>query len=125
MTATRITSEVRLVSEVLYSGRFEVPWHQRYYDWKVEQVHELQADLKDALERPNPPPSQPSLDKRGELTQHTDLQLVLPDPHEPYDGGASVGKVPVETSVEQGREDTEAGGIVDSGRGKHRGRMHG
>ena len=50
MTATRITSEVRLVSEVLYSGRFEVPWHQRYYDWKVEQVHELQADLKDALE---------------------------------------------------------------------------
>ena len=47
---TRITSEVRLVSEVLYSGRFEVPWHQRYYDWKEEQVHELQADLKDALE---------------------------------------------------------------------------
>ena len=47
---TRITSEVRLVSEVLHSGRFEVPWHQRYYDWKEEQVHELQADLKDALE---------------------------------------------------------------------------
>ena len=47
---TRITSEVRLVSEVLYSGRFEVPWHQRYYDWKEEQVRELQADLKDALE---------------------------------------------------------------------------
>ena len=50
MTETRITSEVRLVSEVLYSGRFEVPWHQRYYDWKEEQVRDLQADLKDALD---------------------------------------------------------------------------
>lgn len=47
---TQITSEVRLVSEVLYSGRFEVPWHQRYYDWKVEQVGELLSDLKDALD---------------------------------------------------------------------------
>ena len=50
MTATKITSKVRRVSDVLHSGRFEVPWHQRYYDWKVEQVRELQADLKDALE---------------------------------------------------------------------------
>ena len=49
MTQTKITSEVRLVSEVLYSGHFEVPWHQRYYDWKVEQVRELLYDLKDAL----------------------------------------------------------------------------
>ena len=55
MTATRITSKVRRVSEVLHSGRFEVPWHQRYYDWKVEQIHELQADLKDALEIGNRP----------------------------------------------------------------------
>ena len=50
MTQTKITSEVRLVSEVLYSGHFEVPWHQRYYDWKVEQVSELLYDLKDALD---------------------------------------------------------------------------
>lgn len=50
MTKTKITSEVRLVSEVLYSGHFEVPWHQRYYDWKVEQVSELLYDLKDALD---------------------------------------------------------------------------
>ena len=50
MTSTRITSEVRLVSELLYSGRFEVPWHQRYYDWKTEQVGELLSDLKDALD---------------------------------------------------------------------------
>ena len=50
MNTTRITSEVRLVSEVLFSGRFEVPWHQRYYDWRVEQVSELLSDLKDALD---------------------------------------------------------------------------
>ena len=50
MSATRITSKVRLVSEVLYSGRFEVPWHQRYYDWKTEQVSELLSDLKNALD---------------------------------------------------------------------------
>ena len=50
MTNTTITSEVRLISELLYSGRFEVPWHQRYYDWKAEQVGELLSDLKDALD---------------------------------------------------------------------------
>ena len=33
-----------------YSGRFEVPWHQRYYDWKEEQVGELLFDLKDAVD---------------------------------------------------------------------------
>lgn len=50
MTKTKITSEVRLASEVLYSGLFVVPWHQRYYDWKVEQVGELLYDLQDALD---------------------------------------------------------------------------
>ena len=50
MSNTKITSEVRLVSEVLYSGRLEVPWHQRHYDWKVEQVSELLSDLKNALD---------------------------------------------------------------------------
>ena len=50
MTKTRITSEVSLVSDVLYSGRFEVPWHQRYYDWTVEQVGELLSDLSNALD---------------------------------------------------------------------------
>ena len=37
-------------SFVLYSGRFEVLWHQRYYDWKEEQVGELLFDLKDAVD---------------------------------------------------------------------------
>ena len=78
----------------------------------------------EALIRPNPPPSQPSRDERVELAQHTDLHLILPGPHELYDGGTSEGEVPVEISVEQGREGTEAERIVDSGRGKHRGRMN-
>ena len=47
---TNIKSEVRLISCVLLTGRFQVPWHQRYYDWRVEQVRDLLHDLKDALE---------------------------------------------------------------------------
>ena len=50
MTNTKITSCVRLISEVLCSGRFEVPWHQRHYDWKVQQVRDLLHDLKSALD---------------------------------------------------------------------------
>ena len=50
MTATKITSEVCLVSDVFLSGHFAVPWHQRYFDWKVEQVCELLSDFEDALE---------------------------------------------------------------------------
>lgn len=38
------------MSEVLCSACFTVPWHQRYYDWKVEQVGELLTDLHDAAE---------------------------------------------------------------------------
>ena len=47
---TRITSEVKLLSRVLYSGLFEVPWHQRQYDWTVQEVNDLIDDLMDALE---------------------------------------------------------------------------
>ena len=28
---TKVNSKAYLVSELLYSGCFEVPWHQRYY----------------------------------------------------------------------------------------------
>ena len=47
---TQITSEVLLVVDLLTKGRFAVPWHQRYYDWTTEQVGELLADLKEALD---------------------------------------------------------------------------
>ena len=46
----KITSAVQLVSGLLYSGCFQVPWHQRYYDWEVQQVRDLLHDLKDALD---------------------------------------------------------------------------
>lgn len=32
------------------SGRFEVPWHQRKYDWKTDHVQELLLDIDDALD---------------------------------------------------------------------------
>lgn len=47
---TQMTSEVLLVSQLFLKGRFTVPWHQRYYDWTVEQVTELLIDLKEALD---------------------------------------------------------------------------
>lgn len=47
---TQITSEVLLVSELFTKGKFEVPWHQRYYDWTTEQVGELITDLTEAID---------------------------------------------------------------------------
>ena len=47
---TKVTSKTQLISEILYSGCFSVPWHQRYYDWNREQVRELLRDLKGALD---------------------------------------------------------------------------
>ena len=47
---TKVTSKTQLISEILYSGCFSVPWHQRYYDWNREQVSELLYDLKEALD---------------------------------------------------------------------------
>ena len=47
---TRVTADVRRIPELFKMGRFEVPWHQRYYDWREEQVGELLADLKDAFD---------------------------------------------------------------------------
>ena len=46
---TQIRSKVRLVSKLFLQGRFEVPWHQRYYDWTEELVEELLVDLKEAV----------------------------------------------------------------------------
>lgn len=47
---TQVTANVRLIPQLFKMGRFEVPWHQRYYDWDEEQVAELLADLKDGLD---------------------------------------------------------------------------
>ena len=47
---TQVTSRVELVSELLFSGRFAVPWHQRLYDWSAEEVRELLEDIHGAME---------------------------------------------------------------------------
>ena len=51
---TQITADVRLIPELFKMGRFEVPWHQRYYDWEDVHVSELLSDLKDALDEERP-----------------------------------------------------------------------
>ena len=38
-----------LFSKLLQKGFFEVPWHQRYYDWKPNHVRELLADIEEAV----------------------------------------------------------------------------
>ena len=48
---TKITSCVCRVSTVLRSRRFQVPWHQRTYDWGTQEVEDLLQDLRDALAR--------------------------------------------------------------------------
>ncbi|MXZ13395.1 MAG: DUF262 domain-containing protein [Candidatus Dadabacteria bacterium] len=38
-----------LFSKLLQEGFFEVPWHQRYYDWKPDHVCELLLDIEEAV----------------------------------------------------------------------------
>ena len=47
--ATVVTAEASLLSQLLYKGKLEVPWHQRKYDWSKENVSELLIDLDEAF----------------------------------------------------------------------------
>ena len=38
-----------LFSDLFHQGRFAVPWHQRYYDWKPSDVQALLHDIEDAI----------------------------------------------------------------------------
>ena len=51
---TIVQSETRRFADLLSSGLFAVPWHQRYYDWKPRNVEELLLDVQEAVasERP-------------------------------------------------------------------------
>ena len=40
----------KVLSHLLYAGRFCVPWHQRYYDWRQEHVKELLDDINEAVD---------------------------------------------------------------------------
>ena len=39
-----------LFSDLFHQGRFYVPWHQRYYDWKPSDVQALLHDISEAIE---------------------------------------------------------------------------
>lgn len=47
--ATVVRAEAYLLSQLLYKGKLEVPWHQRQYDWSKENVSELLIDLDEAF----------------------------------------------------------------------------
>ncbi len=47
---TVVNSKSSVLSLLCYEGKFEVPWHQRYYDWTKEHVTELLYDLDEAIQ---------------------------------------------------------------------------
>ena len=46
---TVVSAEAAVLSYLLYRGQFEVPWHQRYYDWTTYEVQELLEDIDEAI----------------------------------------------------------------------------
>ena len=48
-TSPAIGAEAVLFSNLLQKGRFEVPWHQRYYDWDEKDVRSLLLDIEEAM----------------------------------------------------------------------------
>ena len=46
---TVITSNAKFFSDLFHMVRFDVPWHQRYYDWPKDDVRALLHDVGDAL----------------------------------------------------------------------------
>ena len=44
-----VQAKATTLADLLREGRFEVPWHQRYYDWSKENVTELLEDLDEAI----------------------------------------------------------------------------
>ena len=47
---TIIDAKIYTCWELFKMGRFRVPWHQRYYDWKPHHVRELLQDINEAVE---------------------------------------------------------------------------
>ncbi len=48
-TGTIINTKPMIFSHLFHTGRFEVPWHQRRYDWTKEHVWELLRDIDEAV----------------------------------------------------------------------------
>ncbi len=47
----RIGSQTKSVADILHQGRFEVPWHQREYDWETRDVERFWNDILVAQQR--------------------------------------------------------------------------
>ena len=47
--STVVGARASRLSQLLYQGKLEVPWHQRQYDWSKENVNELLIDLDEAF----------------------------------------------------------------------------
>ena len=48
-TETVVKASASVFSYLFYKRKFEVPWHQRYYDWGKEDVADLLSDLDEAF----------------------------------------------------------------------------
>lgn len=48
---TVIDCKSMIFSELFYKGRFEIPWHQRHYDWEKEHVSDLLRDIDEAIQQ--------------------------------------------------------------------------
>ena len=49
MSSPVIGAKSIVFSKLFYAGKFEVPWYQRRYDWRKEDVSELLHDIDEAM----------------------------------------------------------------------------
>jgi hypothetical protein len=57
MTSTRqyrVSSETTSVAKILWQGIFEVPWHQREFDWEPEHVKQFWDDIQRSVDSGEP-----------------------------------------------------------------------
>ena len=47
----RVESKTMAVSDILRSGTFEVPWHQREFDWEDIHVEQFWNDMQESMEK--------------------------------------------------------------------------
>ena len=47
---TVVGARAMLFAELFHRGQFDVPWHQRYYDWKPSDVRALLDDIEEAVD---------------------------------------------------------------------------
>lgn len=46
-----ISCNSMIFSKLFHTGKFEIPWHQRHYDWKQEHVSDLLRDIDEAIQQ--------------------------------------------------------------------------